>query len=676
MQKNIISVVPLLRIPFKREQFFYYLSNKKIPRGCLVEIPFGKRKIEGIVVDSKDDFARLGNIKLKNIGKILEKDFLTEQQLELAQFISNYYICPLGIVLKNFVPKRTKSLRQKNISISKKKLTTPTFKLTTEQKNAIAKIVSKKSANKISLLYGDASSGKTQVYFEVIKKLLDPPTQKEKTVAQTLILLPELTGVEQEIKRYGKEFGEKTIAILHSKISKGQFYKNWRNIKSGKTKIVIGTRQAIFAPFKNLKIIIIDEEHDISHKQWDRNPRYDTRTIAKKLAEIFKAKIILGSATPRIETYHQIKRRKINILTLPKIEISNCKTENPISIVDLRNEHYKNWKKVKIVSPISEKLKSEIQYYLKYDRQIILFINRQGMSKFTICTACKEVLKCPDCEQALTYRKKGNYECLHCNFEAGDFPVCPNCQGMVFKNVGLGTEKIESEIEKLFPSAKIARADSSSMKSIRAQKKLWQDFSQKKIDILIGTQMIAKAWDLPNVGLVGIIDADSLFNFPDFYTDETAFALISQAIGRVNRTGSKFVGKAVIQTYHPENEIIQWATSGNYEKFYQHEIKQRRALNYPPFTHIIKLVFQDYDKDLVKKETEVIYKKIISDIKQSSVLQVYPPQEPLNPKIRGRYRQQIIIKAKNYPKIPKKLHAIIQDLKPGWLIDVDPISII
>lgn len=669
MRKNIISIVPLLKIPLNREQFFYYLYNKKISRGCLVEIPFGTRKIEGIVINSKNDFARFGNIKLKNIGKILEKDFLTDQQLELAQFISNYYICPLGIVLKNFVPKQKKFLRKKNSTISQKRINANTFKLTTEQKNAIAKIISKKSANKISLLHGDASSGKTQIYFEIIKKLT-----KSKN-SQALILLPELTGIAQEIERYGKEFGEKTIAILHSKISKGQFYKNWRNIKLGKTKIIIGTRQAIFAPFKNLKIIVIDEEHDISHKQWTMTPRYDARIIAKKLAEIFKAKIILGSATPRIETYYQTQRRG-NILILPKIETSIHKIENPISIVNLRNEHYKNWKKVNKVSPISEKLKLEIQYYLKHTRQIILFINRQGMSKFTICSACKEVLKCPDCEQALIYRKKGNYECLHCNFETGDFPVCPNCQGMVFKNIGLGTEKIESEIEKLFPSAKIVRADSSSMKSVRAQKKLWQDFSQKKIDILIGTQMIAKAWDLPNVGLVGIIDADSLFAFPDFYTDETAFALISQAIGRVNRTGSKFVGKAVIQTYHPENEIIQWATSENYEKFYQHEIKQRRTLNYPPFTHIIKLVFQDYDKDLVKKKTEIIYKKIVSDVRQISILQIYPPQEPLNPKIRGRYRQQIIIKSKDYPKIPKKLYAIIQDLNPGWLIDIDPISIV
>ena len=659
----IISVIPLAKIPLSREQFFYYSYNQKIPLGSLTKIPLGKRKLQGIVIACQKDFPRLGNIELKKIDAILEKSFLTERQLTLARFISDYYIAPLGIVLKSFVPQLTTPKQKKETSFKHHFLNQRNILLTTEQKNAIHHIANE---NSDFLLFGDASSGKTQVYFEAIKKLTSTKN------SQALILLPELTGIAQEIERYGREFGEKAIAVLHGKISKGQFYENWKNIKSGKAKIIIGTRQAVFAPFKNLKIIIIDEEQDISHKQWDMTPRYDARTVAKKLAEIFKAKIVLGSATPRIETYYQAKQKRLEILKLPALQLANHKLQTVL--VDLRREHWKNWKKIKNISPISEKLKVEIEYNLKYKRQIILFINRQGMSKFTICADCGEVLKCPDCERALTYRKKGNYECLHCKFETGDFPVCPNCQGMTFKNVGLGTEKIETEIEKLFLDAKIARADSSSMKNTRAQEKLWQDFSQQKIDILIGTQMVAKSWDLPNVGLVGIIDADSLFSFPDFYTDEAAFSLLSQAIGRVNRAESKFPGTALIQTYHPENEIIRWALEKNYEKFYQYEIKQRRALKYPPFTHIIKLLFQNYDKELTEREAKAVYEKIISEVKQSSTVQIYPPQEPLNPKIRGRYRRQIIIKVKNYPQLPKKLLSNIQHLKQGWLIDVDPIN--
>ncbi len=661
--KYIISVTPLVKIPLSREQFFYYSHNQKIPRGSLIKIPFGKRKLQGIVIACQKDFPRFGNIELKKIDRILEKSFLTERQLNLARFISDYYITPLGIVLKSFVPQLTTPKQKKRNSLKHSSPNQKNIHLTTEQKNVIRHIA-KENSN--FLLFGDASSGKTQVYFEVIKEVIFT------TNSQVLILLPELTGIAQEIERYGQEFGEKAIAVLHGKISKGQFYENWKRIKSGKAKIIIGTRQAVFAPFKNLKIIVIDEEQDISHKQWDMTPRYDARTVAKNLASLFGAKIIFGSATPRIETYYQAHRQNLKLLRLSSLQVNKYRLQT--IIVDLRQEHWKNWKKIKNISPISEKLKAEIGYNLKYKRQIILFINRQGMSKFTICADCGEVLKCPDCERALTYRKKGNYECLHCKFETGDFPVCPNCQGMTFKNIGLGTEKIESEIEKLFPDAKIARADSSSMKNTHAQEKLWQDFSQRKIDILIGTQMIAKSWDLPNVGLVGIIDADNLFSFPDFYTDETAFSLLSQAIGRVNRAKSKFPGTALVQTYHPENEIIRWALEKNYKKFYRYEIKQRRALKYPPFTHIIKLLFQNYDKELTEREAKTVYEKIISEVKQSSTVQIYPPQEPLNPKIRGRYRRQIIIKVKNYPQIPKKLLSNIQHLKQGWLIDVDPIN--
>ncbi len=682
-KKYLISVVPFIKIPLGREQFFYYSHSQKIPIGSLVEIPFGKKKIEGITINSKSDFKRVGNMEIKKIIKILEKNFLTDQQLKLIQFISDYYFCSLGIILKQIANKTSQKYkltnREKNNCKKLSKIAKQKITLTPAQKIAINKITKNITpytlSSAIYLLFGPASSGKTQVYFEAIKKLVLAKN------SQAVIILPELTGIAQEIDRYSQEFNANKIAILHSKITPKQFYKNWQNIKSGQAQIIIGTRQAVFAPFKNLKIIIIDEAHDISHKQWELAPRYDARFTAEKLAKLHQAKLVLGSATPRVEDYYQskLKYNLLKLFKIPSIKFQTLSTE----IVDLRNEHYRNFKKVKKVSPISQKLEAEIKYNLKYQRQIILFINRQGMSSFTACLKCKEILLCPDCERALTYRQKGNYECLHCQFSAGDFPSCPHCQGMEFKNVGLGTEKIETEIEKLFPSAKIARADSSAMKTVRAQEKLWRNFSQGKIDILIGTQMIAKAWDLSNVGLVGIIDADSLFAFPDFHTDENAFANIKQAIGRTNRSNSKFSGQAIIQTYHPENEIIQLATTRSYEKFYQREIKERRILQYPPFTKIIKLIFQNYNQQIVSQETESVYKKIIADNKQSRSLKIYPPQEPLTPKLRGRYRQQIIIKYKplrqtteNYPSIPKKLLKNIQALKSGWLIDIDPINIV
>ncbi|MFA7466621.1 MAG: primosomal protein N' [Parcubacteria group bacterium] len=723
--KYIISVVPLTRIPLYRDQFFYYSYSRKIPKGSLAEIPLGKRKIEGIVINSKKDFPRLGNIKLKKISRIVEEKLLTEEQLHLAQFISDYYIVSLGIVMKSFVPRRVRA-RIKNKESGIKNYGDENIELTKEQKIAIDEITKKVSRYAIRdtrfMLFGPSSSGKTQVYFEAIKKIINlknPPLEKGESKGdsksaryiisqssqknfkslssspfskgrerdgQALVLLPELTITSQEIERYGDFFGYENIAVLHSKISKGKFYENWRKIKSGEAKIILGTRQAVFAPFKNLKIIVVDEEQDISHKQWDMNPRYDARTAAEKLAEIFEAKLVLGSATPRIETYfksnkqHGTRGKKdpgYKLLKLSKLPLSRVPCHmSQIEIVDLRKEHWHNFKKIKNVSPISKKLEAEITWTLKNKMQIILFINRQGMSRFTVCDNCGKVLKCPDCERSLTYKSKGNYECIHCKFETGDFPLCPKCQGMAFKNIGLGTEKIESEIEKMFPSARIARADSSSIrKSTRFQEKLWKDFSQGKIDILVGTQMIAKAWDIGNVGLVGIIDADSLFSFPDFRTNENAFSLILQVIGRTGRVKSKFPGKAIIQTYHPENQIIRWASERNYEKFYEAEIKERKNLSYPPFSKLIKLTFQDHSRSKTEKEADTIYKKLEEGNKSKSA-QIYPPQEPLGKKLRGRYRRQIIIKIKKGKSFHEELRKILERLGNGWMIDADPASLI
>ena len=710
----IISIVPLTKIPLFRDQAFFYIYKNEIPAGSLVKIPLGKRTIDGIVIESKSDFPRLGNIQLKKVISVIEENFLTLEQIRIAEFISDYYFVSLGIVMKMFVPKIANAKKQKNIKTLKQKI--EKIILTAKQELAIREITFPHSKfnppaggqNSKFLLHGPASAGKTQVYFESIKEIL-----KNKKNAQALILLPELTITAQEIDRYGEFFGSDKVAVLHSKISKGQYFKNWSAVKDGTAQIIIGTRQTITAPFKNLKIIIVDEEQDISFKQWEMNPHYDARTVAEELADIHKAILVFGSATPRVETYFkslqstmissqstvnssqfiaQSSQIKYTLLELPLLrtvdrELKNSTKLSPlrtvdlepktnIEIVDLKNEHWKNWKKVKLVSPISHRLESEIRWALQNKFQTILFINRQGMSTFSACTNCKTVLTCPDCERALTSRQKGNYECLHCKFETGDFPMCPKCQGMSFRNVGLGTEKIEKEIEKIFPTARIARADSSSMKkSTQSQTKVWEDFSEGKIDILIGTQMVAKAWDLANVGLVGIIDADSLFTFPDFHTNENAFSLISQAIGRTGRTGARYAGKAIIQTYHPENQIIRWASEKDYLKLYNYEIKERKALSYPPFSQIIKLTYKDFSLSAVQKETERIFVKL-NEANGNDSIQIYPPQAPYYPKIRKRYQIQIILKIKNQTDLPSALEAELKSLPAGWHIDVDPISII
>ncbi len=723
--KFIIDIIPLTRLPLDRQQHFSYLHDKKISAGSLVSIPLFRRDLEGIVIgsrpariamqsiaggsdfyphtnfDSQDSLNnknilnisknkigvgvnRLGNIKLKKINEIIEENFLTENQLKLAEFISKYYICSLGIVLKSFIPKRMKA-RKRSQELARPParqeiMNREKIILTKEQKQAINEI-SKKPAS--YYLFGPASSGKTEVYIESIKKLkkdeqarLPSPDGLPACASQwqagsvnggqALVLVPELTLTPQAIERYGQHFDQGDIAVLTSKISKGQFYENWQNIKSGKAKVIIGTRMAVAAPFKNLKLIVVDEEQDISFKQWDMSPRYDARKVAENLARICKARLVLGSAAPDIVSYHKAIETEENYKLLELPRLKNYKPPT-VKVVDLKKE--------KSRSPISSELQSEIKQALKNKLQAILFINRQGMSSFSICSECKTILRCPKCERALVYDNSGIYKCLHCSHKTDALAACSKCKGMIFKNIGLGTQKVEREVNSIFPEAKTKRADFEAMKKIGEQEKLYQEFSQKKIDILIGTQMITKGWDFPSVGLVGIIDADNLLDLPDFKTNERAFQNMIQAAGRTSRLKSKFPGIAVIQTYNPENPVIKIADEMDFEKFYRKEIEERESLNYPPFGRLIKLVFQDSDKEKAEKETENVFREIKRAVGGLKNHRLFPPNDPLVSKVRGKHKKQIVIKFDN-GEINKKLYKIISKLGKGWIIDVDPISII
>ncbi|HCP08938.1 MAG TPA: primosomal protein N' [Candidatus Moranbacteria bacterium] len=570
------------------------------------------------------------------------------------------------------MPKRVKARAMKHASCNTQHIR-KNITLTKEQLDAVNKI-SKNSKfnppaggqNSKFLLYGPASSGKTEVYIHAIKKL------KEKNAnLQFLILLPELTLTPQAIERYGAYFSPEETVILHSKISKGKFYSDWQDIKSGKAKIIIGSRMAVFAPFKNLGLIVIDEEQDMSFKQWDMNPRYDARTVSEKLAEIHSCKIVFGSATPRIESFHKARQEKYTLLELPQLvgigSLHGDPIPTKIELVDMKKERW-----IKNYSPISKKLQSEIAYALKNKLQTILFINRQGLSSFSICTRCKTVLRCPKCERALIYDKEGVYKCVHCAYRSSVIPECPKCKSLTFTNVGLGTQKIEREVASLFPGARIARADNQTMKEPRAQENLYKIFKDGEIDILIGTQIISKGWDLPNVALIGIIDGDGMLSIPDYTTEERAFQNIIQVAGRTGRTGAKFPGLVLVQMFHPESSFFKNISEKNLENFYDKELKDRKALRLPPFGKLIKLIFQDYSAKKAASAAEGIYKILESMDLQG--IKISEAQDSFVSNIRGRHRRQLIIKISD--DIPEKLAKILKALPSGWIIDVDPISII
>jgi len=663
--KNIIDIIPLTRIPLSRGQSFSYLHSEKLTPGTLVSIPLFRRKVQGVVAGNRPDFERLGNIELKKVDEVVEENFLDKKQIELAQFISDYYFSPLGIVLKSFVPKLVK---QRKIKLpTPEEISRPNITLTKEQQSAVSKITKKinwklEIGNWKFLLYGPASSGKTEVYIHSILKL-----KERNQGAQFLILLPELTLTPQAIERYGEYFDPQETVVLHSKIGKGQFYSDWKKIKSGEAKIIIGSRMAVFAPFKNLALIIIDEEQDMSFKQWDMNPRYDARAVAEKLSELHKCAIVFGSATPRVESYHNAAVGEYKLLKLPTLDLLGVRPTTTIELVDMKKERW-----IRNYSPISKKLQSEIAYALKNKLQTILFINRQGMSSFSICKECKTVLRCSKCERALIYDKEGVYKCVHCAYQTSITPACFKCKSLSFTNIGLGTQKIEREIASLFPGARLARADNQSMKTPDAQKILYTDFKAGKIDILIGTQMISKGWDLPNMALIGIIDGDGLLSIPDFSTEEKAFQSILQTAGRVSRPGAKFPGVVLIQTFKPELNFFKTVVNKNYSKFYLKEIKERKDLRLPPFGRMIKLTFQDYASKKVAAETERVFKLLAEKNKKPT--QIFEPQDAFLSNIRGRFRKQIIIKYSD--SLSEDIQKILQALPAGWSIDVDPISII
>jgi len=672
--KFLIDVTPLTRIPLSREQFFYYLFDKKISPGTLVNISLGMRKIQGIVLKSKDDFPRLGNYRLKKIENIVEENFLSPNQIKLAKFISDYYFSPLGIVFKSFVPARAKERIRINQTTNNKQQLKKEIKLTLDQEIALKKISTINANGGIAdtkhLLFGKSSSGKTEVIIQTAKKIT-----LEKNNAQALILVPELTHIPSLFERISPYFPENEIAVLHSKISKGNFFSTWQKIKSGKAKIILGTRQAIFAPFTNLKMIAIDEEQDISYKQWDMNPRYDTRKVAEKLAEIHGATIVFSSATPRIETFWRTKNGELTFLEISDFETPPVDCE----IIDMRKEKWTDFagKKKPNYSFLSIKLQQEISYALKNNLQIILFVNHQGMSKFSVCTKCKTTLKCPKCNRSLILEKNSEYRCLHCSYSSGAFPTCKKCSNLEFRNIGIGTGSVEREVRKKFPSANISLIDTPSSRKSGFQEELLEKFSKKEIDILVGTQMITKNWDISNVGLVGIIDADSLFDIPDFTTDEQGFQNIMQAIGRTGRVGAKFKSKAIIQTYSPDLPIIKFAAEKNFESFYEKQIQQRQDLSYPPFAKIIKLTCQSQFPKKLEKETKNAYDSISGIIKNlNENIKIIGPVDPLVSNIRGKQKKQIILKSKEFENIiPKELKKAIQKLPPEWIIDIDPIQL-
>ncbi len=694
----------------------------KINIGMRVEVPFGKQILEAFVLSISYEEQTIQD--LKSVIRLVDTyPVLNEELLSIGKFIKNITLSSLMSSYQVMLPKALKAKKNVNMKVKTKKYVTlnnnislsnykfnktqisiitllkenkeieinklneiskssvknlinkniliikeeevyrynlittskKEFSLNKEQQKVFNEINNSLNHQEVFLLYGVTGSGKTNVYMKLIEKVI----QSGKTA---LFLVPEISLTPQIINRFTSYFDK--IAVLHSKLSNSEKYDEWRKINEGKVDIVIGARSAIFAPLKNIGIIIIDEEHTSTYKQ-ENTPKYNAIDIAKYRSNYHKCPLVLGSATPSIESYTRALKKDYTLVELP----NRYNGLNPnIEIIDM-NKEYK-----KTNSYFSNTLIENIKDVINKQEQVILFLNKRGYSNIVTCKNCNEVEKCPNCDISLTYHKSSNMlRCHYCGYAKRKDNICKHCKEEL-KDYGIGTEKVEESLKELIPNANIIRMDIDTTTKKGAHEQIIKDFSDGKYNILLGTQMIAKGLDFPNVTLVGVISADISLNFPDFRSSEITFSLLNQVSGRSGRGNRQ--GKVLIQTFNPEHYAITCSKNNDYISFYNEEIKIRQKLNYPPYCYIclIKISSKDYK---IASDISIKISKYLKDkIKEEIIL---GPSTANIFKINNEYRFQIIIKYKDIKNIKKYLvmleERFFNDKKVKVDIDFNPVKL-
>jgi len=685
--------------------FDYVVPNellKDIRLGIRVEVPFGRQTLEGFVLEIKDS----SNFdKLKSIISIRDLDIvLNSELLELGKKIQQQTLSPLICCYQVMLPKALKAKRGRNIGIkfdtyyklssvllddykfneSQKKIiercksngavlrkelmdiSASSLKtlvkknilveevrehyrvlydykqeakreLTSEQ-SGVVKEVLEGEFYPVYLLYGVTGSGKTEVYME----LIDEALKKGKS---SIVLVPEISLTPQMVERFQKRFGDK-IAALHSALSDGEKYDEWRRIARGEASIVIGARSAIFAPLTNIGIIIIDEEHSDSYKQNDSNPRYNAKDVAILRGKYHNCSVVMGSATPSLEAMARAKKGVYKLLLLP--HRVNGRSLPDVLIVDM-NDSIKTSK-----YHFSDTLVNSMREVLDKDEQVILFLNRRGYSSFITCKNCGYTFKCPNCDISLTYHKSSQtLRCHYCGYGTKVYNTCPECKEKSISDLGVGTEKIEEELENIFPDTRVLRMDYDTTSRKGMHEKMITAFKNHEYDILLGTQIVAKGLDFPNVTLVGVINADVGLNIPDFRSSENTFSLLSQVAGRSGR--SKKTGRVVIQTFNPDHYAIEYTKKHDYLGFYQQEMMIRKCLKYPPFYYLCYLRISGVNSQYIEKEAQKIKRALERNLLSTIIL---GPSPCTVFKINKIYRYGIILKYKKEDQLMSVIEKI------------------
>ncbi len=723
----------LIEYPTKKidKYFTYKVPNNLqniIKPGMKVKIPFGNKIINGFVMNIKDNFSN--NFDIKEIVDIVDRELVLNQELmDLGIYIKDKTLCPLisayqtmlpsslkikdnntnykyyktylilnknkeeikeylisskkvnlqtkllndllikeKVLKKDYSPSPVKSLINKELikevkeneyRINKEKNKNLIKNKLNNEQEQVFEAIKNTNQNTVFLLEGITGSGKTEVYLN----LIDNTIKNGKTA---IMLVPEISLTMQIVDRFYEWFGS-SVAIFHSALSSGEKYDEYLKIIRGEVSVVVGTRSAIFTPLKNIGIVIIDEEHSDTYKQ-DNMPRYNAIDIAKKRCEYHNCPLILGSATPTLESRARAIKGVYKHLFLTKR--AGAGTIPEVSIVDMVKE-IKNGNFI-----FSNSLQEAIQNCLDNGMQAIILLNRRGYSTTINCSNCGYTYKCPNCDITLTYHKStNNLRCHYCGYTIMKADVCPNCHEDGLNYLGLGTEKVEQELQKLFPTARIIRMDQDTTIKKGSHEKIIESFKNREYDILLGTQMISKGLDFPYVTLVGIINADTSLNIPDFRSNERTFALLYQASGRAGR--SLYPGKVIIQTYNPDNCVLNYVKENNFNKFFNYEMNIRKILKYPPYYYLVslKIISKDYKTSLDNATKICDYLK--QNIDSTSI--VLGPTTANLFKFNNTYRFQIVIKYRFDDKLMKALNEIdsiyLNDKDTNVEIDIDPLHI-
>ena len=712
----VISV--LVEISFNnKEKTFDYLVPKdledKIEIGKRVLVPFGKQNLEGFIIDIKKN----SEYDLKEITSIIDEEpILNEELLNLGKELKKDLVCNLISIYQAMLPSGYKASAKTNINVKKEKyvklanikeaqefITTskaqkqievvedllknkislkskyqsniikvlkdkglvieeekekyrldnsykiePLLKLNEYQEEAINQI--ENSKKDVILLNGVTGSGKTEIYMHLINKQI--------SLGKTAIMLvPEISLTPQIINRFKVHFGNK-IAVFHSALSESEKYDEYRKIRRGEVSIVIGARSAIFTPLKNIGIIIIDEEHSSTYKQ-EHNPRYNAIDVAIIRGKYHNAKVVLGSATPQIESYARGKKGYYELVSLTKR--ANNASLPKVTIVDMKNEVKKG------NSLFSEILIEKMREKLENNEQVILFLNRRGFSSYQLCSSCGEVIKCPNCDITLTYHKSSNtLRCHYCGYGEKVYSKCPSCSEDSLTSLGIGTQRIEEELNNEFSSARVLRMDYDTTSRKGMHEKMIEDFKEQKYDILLGTQMVAKGLDFSNVTLVGVINADTSLNIPDFRSSENTYSLLSQVAGRSGRSSKD--GSVIIQTYNPEHYAISLTKYNDYLKFYNEEMKIRKTLKYPPYYYLCNIRISGKDASYILDEALKIKRSLERNLHNFIIL---GPNTSSLFRINNIFRYNIILKYKKKDGLYEILTKIIEHYKSNSKIKID-----